>query len=365
MNRRTSKFLLSGLAAAGMLFGASALVSATGSVAEQGPVGQLSDAKLWQIYVQRFVRPSGRVVDNANGNVSHSESQGYGMLLALAANDPKSFRRIYRFVDEHLKIRKDNLIAWRWQPNKAKPVADLNNATDGDLLIAWALMEAAQAGYGQHYLREATAILRDVKPLIKRWQKDGLIIQPAQYGFGPKDNKGRQIINLSYWVFPALERLSQLTGDPLWQQASDDGKRWVRKAIRNRAGLPSDWSELSRRESGVRPSQKFGPAFSYNAVRVPLHLAWSQKPNDYLLKSMQSNWSAKSNKVYQWNVTTGGRKSEFAGQGYRAVSALLNCANSGARFPRELRTNLDKLYYSASLQLFSIIVIKQKYPSCW
>ena len=101
MNRWTSKILLSGLAACGMLLGASALVSATGSVSEQGPVGQLSEAKLWKTYKQRFVRPNGRVVDNANGNVSHSESQGYGMLLALAANDPKSFRQIYRFVDEN------------------------------------------------------------------------------------------------------------------------------------------------------------------------------------------------------------------------------------------------------------------------
>jgi endo-1,4-beta-D-glucanase Y len=36
----------------------------------------------WAAYRDRFVMADGRVVDDANGGISHSESQGYGLLLA-------------------------------------------------------------------------------------------------------------------------------------------------------------------------------------------------------------------------------------------------------------------------------------------
>ena len=39
----------------------------------------------WRAYLAKFVTPDGRVVDNANGGVSHSEGQGYGLLFALGA----------------------------------------------------------------------------------------------------------------------------------------------------------------------------------------------------------------------------------------------------------------------------------------
>ena len=46
----------------------------------------------WQIYASTFVTADGRIVDNANGNVSHSEGQGYGLLLAALADDFERFR---------------------------------------------------------------------------------------------------------------------------------------------------------------------------------------------------------------------------------------------------------------------------------
>ena len=59
--------------------------------------GTISSAD-WEAYRSRFVEDSGRVVDNANGNISHSEGQGYGLLLALAASDRRSFEQIWSFT---------------------------------------------------------------------------------------------------------------------------------------------------------------------------------------------------------------------------------------------------------------------------
>lgn len=53
--------------------------------------GALKTPAFWQSYKARFVTAQGRVVDTGNGNISHSEGQGYGMLLAVAANDRETF----------------------------------------------------------------------------------------------------------------------------------------------------------------------------------------------------------------------------------------------------------------------------------
>ena len=49
------------------------------------------EADLWAAYAKRFVTDEGRVIDRENGNASHTEGQGYGMLLAEAAGDRARF----------------------------------------------------------------------------------------------------------------------------------------------------------------------------------------------------------------------------------------------------------------------------------
>ena len=49
----------------------------------------------WAVHLRD---PDGRVVDNVNGGISHPESQGYGMLLAIAAGDRDTFERIWSFT---------------------------------------------------------------------------------------------------------------------------------------------------------------------------------------------------------------------------------------------------------------------------
>ncbi|SUB19146.1 Minor endoglucanase Y precursor [Pantoea agglomerans] len=41
-----------------------------------------ASASGWETFKSRFVTSEGRITDTANNNVSHTEGQGYGMLLA-------------------------------------------------------------------------------------------------------------------------------------------------------------------------------------------------------------------------------------------------------------------------------------------
>src|SRR5476649_908231 len=128
------------LLAVAMLLGASGMVQA----APPAVGGSLHAPEFWQAYKSRFVTPAGRVVDTANKNISHSEGQGYAMLLAVAAGDRATFNLVWDWTRANLMVRDDSLLAWRWQPDERPAVADINNATDGDLLVAWALTEAAE-----------------------------------------------------------------------------------------------------------------------------------------------------------------------------------------------------------------------------
>ena len=87
--------------------------------------GSLRAPGLWMAYKAAFVSDGGRVVDNANGNVSHSEGQGYGMLLAVAADDRETFDESGDWTRSQLMLRDDGLAAWRWGPMRAptSPIA--------------------------------------------------------------------------------------------------------------------------------------------------------------------------------------------------------------------------------------------------
>src|SRR4051812_34398211 len=81
--------------------------------------GALSRASLldhaeWAKFKARFGSVDGRIIDNVNGGVSHSEGQGWGMLFAVAFDDPDSFDRIYTWTKRTLRRPTDPLHAWRF-----------------------------------------------------------------------------------------------------------------------------------------------------------------------------------------------------------------------------------------------------------
>ena len=100
------------------------------------PAQPLIAADDWQAYKARFFDRGGRIIDGANGNISHSEGQGYGLLLSVLANSQPDFELIWAFTRTELLLRDDGLVAWKWSSGAKPHVTDLNNATDGDILIA-------------------------------------------------------------------------------------------------------------------------------------------------------------------------------------------------------------------------------------
>jgi endoglucanase len=233
---------------------------------------------MWSIFKQRFVAAEGRVVDDANNGISHSESQGYGLILAEANNDRDTFARIWKWTDQNLRQRNDHLFAWLW---KSEPgggrIADKNNATDGDLLIAWALTRAGSA-WGDSKLQDsAREIAQDIRQKMIRPSWYGPILLPAEQGFEKTDGV---IVNLSYWIFPAFRALARIDPSPDWQLLEQSGLKLIEAARFSPWDLPPDWLLLA--DNSMKVAEGLEPVYGYNAVRIPLYLAWAGiEPEEY------------------------------------------------------------------------------------
>ncbi|GAC1328660.1 MAG: glycosyl hydrolase family 8 [Beijerinckiaceae bacterium] len=325
--------------------------------------GALKSPEVWANYKSRFITEQGRVVDTGNGFVSHSEGQGYGMLLAVAANDRPVFDLLWGWTRANLLVRGDNLFAWRWEPGQRPAVADINDASDGDLLIAWALTEAAEF-WGDEPLRiAARRIAVDIgRKLVINKSTYGAMLLPALAGFAAEDRNDGPVVNLSYWVFPALARLSLVAPEIDWNGVMQSGLALL-KAQTGPARLPGDWTALKGGE--LKPAQGFPNAFAYNAIRVPLYLAWAGIGEREHYQAFAA-WARHRRGEATIVDLASGRDIETYGEtGYAAVPALTLCVTDEQTVPVELRTSFpSENYYPATLRAMALIALQMRYPSC-
>lgn len=315
----------------------------------------------WDVYKSRFVASDGRLIDTGNQGVSHSEGQGFGMRLAVFFDDRATFDRIWGWTQEHLYIRGDRLAAWRWRPDQSEPVDDLNNASDGDLLIAWSLSLAGRQWRDPDYRDAARAIAADIRRKLVRVDNDRPVLLPGIEGFERQDGT---ILNLSYWVFPALTELAKLEPDePAWSKLTETGARLLDEARFGRWGLPPDW--LARTDERLTLPADFKPRFGYDAVRIPLYLIWDRQRNQPLLSRVLAFWDTFATAPFtpDWmDLSTDAVSVNPAPVGIRAIIALTWFVVQGERDTAFLELpplGDDADYYSASLLLMARIAASE------
>jgi endoglucanase len=308
----------------------------------------------WETYAARFVRADGRVVDTGNAGVSHSEGQGYGMLLAHAAGDRPVLDLIWQWAERNLAVRGDGLFAWRWNPaSPAKPVADRNSASDGDILIAWALARAAELWGDAAYLERSKAIALAVRQkLLVRHGAETLLL-PGPSGFVRKEGP---VVNLSYWVFPALRTLAAVDPDPLWTAVEGSGLRLLGQARFGRFALPADWTLLA---DPPRPAPGFPATFGYNALRIPLHLVWAGIDDPWLLAPFRALWRHEGDTPpVVVELEPPGRVEPASNRGALAI-ARLALAEPGAPPPALPALGDETDYFAASLTLLAKLAYQE------
>jgi endoglucanase len=310
---------------------------------------QPAGADLWAAYRARFLRPDGRVVDTGNRNVSHTEGQGWTLLFAERFDDRATFERVLAWTRATLGRPHDRLFSWRYRPDARPAVDDPNNATDGDLFIAWALLRAHRRWNDPAHRTQALAIASDVLRLLLRRRAGRALLLPGVEGFERPEGI---VVNPSYVVLPAYQALAEATGDATWRLLAEDGLALLRAVRFGRWGLPPDWLFLPRDGAPPRIAPGWPPRFSFDAVRVPLWLAWAGLAADPAAEGAARFWTETARPVPPaWTDLATDALAEYAQPaGMLAVARLLLGARGGAALPAP---GAPQDYYSAALLLLT------------
>lgn len=299
----------------------------------------------WTQYKARFLMADGRIVDTGNGSVSHTEGQGFAMLMAVANDDKASFDRMWQWTSATLKNKANGLFYWRYNPAAPDPVTDKNNASDGDVLIAWALLQADERWRDARYSAASDAITKALLAHTTVKFAGYRVMLPGASGF----NRNTAVtLNPSYFIFPAWQAFADRSHLVVWRELIQDSQTLLGKMGWGRANLPTDWVSLAA-DGKLTPASGWPPRMSYDAVRIPLYLSWAD-PQSPLLAPWQRWWQQfPRDKTPAWiNVATNEPASYMAQGGLLAVRDLTLGESAG-----EPQITEQDDYYSASLKMLA------------
>lgn len=229
----------------------------------------------WETFKTKFVSADGRVIDPMHKDRrTVSEGQAYAMMFALIANDRARFEQFLGWTTNNL-ARGDmaqHLPAWLWGQRKDESwgVMDPNAATDADVWIAYALLEAARLWSEPRYAALGEKMIANIRRHeVMTVPGLGEVLMPAPFGFVETEHRGhkRWRLNPSYLATQPLRRFRAHTSDPVWDEVLASARRILIEGAPK--GFPGDWL-LWRPDSGFAPDEKTLGTSSYDSIRVYL-----------------------------------------------------------------------------------------------
>ena len=196
----------------------------------------------WEYYVDNFITEAGQVVDPANGGVTTSEGQAYGMWRAVMLEDKEVFDLVWEYIQANLQARRDDsLLAWRAE---AEPfvITDYAVASDADVDVAYALLLAVDL-WGEEYLEAAETMVEDI------WNKLVYRVNGRYYlGFADDSfDENIFIFNPSYASPYAYKKFQTISTRP-WSQLVVDTYQMLDELqnlpAATQPALPPNWLGL-------------------------------------------------------------------------------------------------------------------------
>jgi len=234
----------------------------------------------WERYARAFIEADGRVVDRTAGARTTSEGQAYALVFALAADDRARFERILRWTDANLAAGAlgDKLPAWLWAEGPhGFAVADANSASDADLWMSYALIEAGRLWREPKYESLGARLLAQVeKSELVELSGVGPALLPAPAGF-LFDDGARARLNPSYLPLVLARRFSARDRTGPWSALAQSWEQLLRESARN--GLVPDWISWTKAggfatepspERGAHAGPLANGTGSYDAIRAIL-----------------------------------------------------------------------------------------------
>jgi len=313
----------------------------------------MRDQRDWSAFKTTYVAADGRVVDTGNGGISHSEGQGFAMLLAEANGDRATFDKLWGWTGVNLMREDVRLFRWRYDP-KPGAVVDPNNATDGDIFIAWALLRASKRWKTPSYGADSAAIRAAIAARLIADIGDRRVLLPGMDGFLQKD---AVIYNPSYFILPALQDFEAADPEGPWDRVIRDGLTVARDAQFGEQSLPTDWVRIDV-SGAVIPDPNRPPRFGFDAVRAPLYLVWGGVTGQASATTAGRFWRQFEGKAWPppaWIDVQTGAKADYAlSTGGQAVARVV------ADLPTQKLKPAPQDYYSSVLGLLAGRAAKEK-----
>ncbi|HFZ8994687.1 TPA: cellulose synthase complex periplasmic endoglucanase BcsZ [Citrobacter freundii] len=222
----------------------------------------------WEEFKKAYISQQGRVIDPSDARkITTSEGQSYALFFALAANDRATFDRLLEWTQNNLAQGSlaANLPAWLWgQKDPATwEVLDPNSASDGDIWIAWSLLEAGRLWNAPRYSEIGGALLKRIaREEVVTVAGLGSMLLPGRVGFA-QENSWR--FNPSY-LPPQLAQYFTRFGVP-WTTLRETNQRLLTETAPK--GFAPDWVSYEKNRGWqLKPEKPL--VSSYDAIRVYL-----------------------------------------------------------------------------------------------
>lgn len=223
----------------------------------------------WEAYATAFIQHDGRVIDDQHATrYTTSEGQAYSLFFALVAGDRARFETLLGWTREHLAGGDlgARLPGWRWgrRDDGQWGLVDANAASDADLWLAYALLEAGRLWHEPAWQRLGRRVLT-LSAQAEVTRVGGMtVLLPGPLGFRLDEDTVR--LNPSYLVLPQLRRFAAEQPDGPWLDLAFDTVRCLRGAAPR--GLAPDWVRL---RDGRWLADSIAPDVgSYDAIRCYL-----------------------------------------------------------------------------------------------
>jgi endo-1,4-beta-D-glucanase Y len=223
-------------------------------------------------FLSKYVTKDGRVLRLDQGSDIVGEGQAYGMLMAAAIGDKKTFDAIWTWTKQNLR-RPDGLISFLYKNGR---VVDPQAASDADIDTVRALLVGA-CRFNQPGLKsEAIALAKSIMS-IEVASVQGTPVLTA----GPWAVKAPVTVNVSYFAPATFEAARAATGDRAWDALAESSRSITSVLMPSAHTLPPDWATL---EGGKpkpigNPGNSSAPVrFGFDAFRTLIRMAEDPNP---------------------------------------------------------------------------------------
>ena len=264
--------------------------------------------RIYSQWSQQFLVTKGdqsyvRTTSNSEETTVLSEAQSYGMLITVLAAQKgqasqSDFDSLYRYYQNH-RIEGTQLMSWKQVIKNDSETVDKQNATDGDLYIAYALLKAAQQWPKQakNYQAQAKAILEDI--LAHNYNEETGVLTVGNWA--NQDSEFYHLMRTSDTLPAQFQIFYEVTKDSKWLDIKEKMLQQLQTiSSQTKTGLLPDFIWVD--EQGTRVADpktiesKYDGAYSYNACRLPYNLVQSKdKTSQQLVKKMLNFFKSQRN----------------------------------------------------------------------